>query len=200
MNKKNKAVFFRKEPCMLDERLSAFVVEQVVELSPEEYQRFASHLLSDWNFLWDNSELMYVDEHGIWHCLLVKALGARYGLLVNSSGHHYARYVVYCPNCADVGESEERGMKTYLAKFSIRDGEHEYGAAFLVQAESLEEATTIAKSQEHDPVIPDDLCEDKVSCWDYGDGTTAARLDGVVEIECEEAHVLKRFGLVFDFN
>ncbi len=97
----NKAVFFRKEQ-RLEDRLSAYEVEKVIELLPEQYQQFADNLLSDWDFLWENKELMHVDAHGIWHCFLVKAQGAHDGILVNAEGASYARYIAYCPNYSDV--------------------------------------------------------------------------------------------------
>jgi hypothetical protein len=89
-------------------------------------------------------------------------------------------------------------MKTYIAKFSIIDGEHEHHSEFLLKARSHDEAFKIAKSQEHEPTILEDDVEP--TYWDYGDGTTASRLKSVVEITEAEAGILRRLGLVCDFN
>jgi hypothetical protein len=90
-------------------------------------------------------------------------------------------------------------MKPYLAKFTILEGEHEHYHAFLLYAHNHDEATRLAKSQEHEPAIPDDD-DEELTYWDYGDGTTSATLDGVVEITRREAATLSRLGIVHYFN
>ena len=89
-------------------------------------------------------------------------------------------------------------MKTYLAQFTIYDGEHEHGTAFVLKAESREEAITIATSREHDTGYPKD--DEHLTYWDYGDGQTAAQVDEVREITQEEADTLDRLGLAYYFN
>ncbi len=90
-------------------------------------------------------------------------------------------------------------MKTYLAKFTIYEGEHEHRGEFLVHATSYEEAEATAKSQEHDVEFPDET-SDELTYWDYGDATTAARLDGVIELTEDEANSIRRLGLAHNFN
>jgi hypothetical protein len=89
-------------------------------------------------------------------------------------------------------------MNTYLAKFTIYEGEHTYRAVFLVQASSHDEAFELAKSQEHEPIIPDD--GDFPTYWNYGDGTTAAELNEVIEILPETAKDLEELGLAYYFE
>jgi hypothetical protein len=93
-------------------------------------------------------------------------------------------------------------MNTYLAKFRIIEGEHEHHGEFLLKAKSHDEAYTLAKSQEHEPIIPDENeeGEKELTYFDYGDGTTASILQGVVEITQEEAATIQRFGLAHFFN
>ena len=89
-------------------------------------------------------------------------------------------------------------MKTYLAQFTIIDGVHEHSAAFMVKAETLEDAIKIAESQEHDAQYRED--EEHLTCWDYGDGMTAAQLNGVNEITKKEADILEQLGVAYYFN
>ncbi len=102
----NKVVFARK-PANLGELQdgswsecisASVVVERVVELSPARYARFAGNLLSDYEFLREHQNRMYVDTQGVWHCLLVKAQGAKDGILVNTEGAAFPRYTGYCPD------------------------------------------------------------------------------------------------------
>ncbi len=88
-------------------------------------------------------------------------------------------------------------MKTYLAKFCIWEGEHTYDGAFLLAAASEEEALALAKSQEHEPLIPDDDAGE-LAYWDFGDGTTAAHVEHVIEVTEEEANILRRLRLAYD--
>jgi len=83
---------------------SYFVVEAVIELSEDNFRVFADNLLLDFDFIKDNIEKMYIDGDRIWHCLLVKALGSKDGILIEAEGYGYARYSAYCPNCEAVAE------------------------------------------------------------------------------------------------
>lgn len=89
------AIFSRKEssfdtrPC---------VVEKVIRLSGAEYDRFASDMLQDQDFIKDNNNLMRPGDDGQPHCLLVVGEGRRDGVLVDSCGHDYARYSAFVPN------------------------------------------------------------------------------------------------------
>jgi hypothetical protein len=90
------------EPCQV-------VVEHVVELPPASYARFTGNLLADSDFLREHQNAMFIDPDGVWHCLLVKAQGARDGILVNAEGATFARYSAYCPDSRPfVQEAEQR--------------------------------------------------------------------------------------------
>ena len=79
-----------------------FVVEKVIELSKEKFNAFAKYILSYFEFIKENVDLMYIDNSRIWHCILIKAEGSKDGILVESEGYGYARYSGYCPDCKAV--------------------------------------------------------------------------------------------------
>jgi len=74
---------------------SAYVIEETVELEHAEYEHFTEHLLHDFDFISQRIDKMWVDSDKVWHCLLVKAKGAKDGILVESEGYDYARYAAY---------------------------------------------------------------------------------------------------------
>lgn len=82
---------FEHEPC---------VVEKTIRLSGTEYDRFRRNMLADQDFISGNKEHMFFAD-GAHHCLLVVGEGRRDGVLVDSSGHDYARYAAFIPNAED---------------------------------------------------------------------------------------------------
>lgn len=76
-------------------------IEKIIELNHDDYKRFASHLLSDYEFLRENKEMMYVDSDEIRHCLLVIGNEHEHGILVDSSGASYARYTAFMQNARE---------------------------------------------------------------------------------------------------
>ena len=89
-------------------------------------------------------------------------------------------------------------MKTYLARFTIMDGEHEHTAYGLIQANTLNEAIKYAESQEHD--FSSKINKKKVTYFDYGDGTTASKCDNVIELDQNQVDVIGELGLVYYMN
>lgn len=73
----------------------SFVIEKILELPEAEYRAFAENLLADRYFIRENENLMCVDVNKVWHCILVKAEGAKEGILVEAEGYDYARYAAY---------------------------------------------------------------------------------------------------------
>jgi len=73
-------------------------IDRIVELSHEEYLEFSRKLLSDYEFIWDYKDEMYIDKEGISHCLLVLAKDITDGLLIESEGASYCRYAGILPN------------------------------------------------------------------------------------------------------
>jgi hypothetical protein len=89
-------------------------------------------------------------------------------------------------------------MKTYLAIFTITDGEHEHTAYGLIKAENLEDAQEYAESQEHDAYKIED--EEVITFFDYGDGTTASSCERVVELTQTQIEVIEELGIAYYMN
>lgn len=95
-----KAVFVRKVARLKDLKEAVrgggkpepFIIEKQVELEAAEYKAFSENLLSDYDFINENLELMYKDKNGVYHCLLVQAEGGGDGILTESEGFAYSRY------------------------------------------------------------------------------------------------------------
>lgn len=71
------------------------VIERVVTLEISEFRKFEDRLLDNYEFISVNKELMYVDEDGVWHAILVTAKEVDYGIVVKSEGYDYARYAAF---------------------------------------------------------------------------------------------------------
>lgn len=66
-----------------------------MELTQVEYDNFAANLLDDYPFIEQNLHAMYVDTNGVYHCIYVKAEGAKEGVLCESEGYSFCRYASY---------------------------------------------------------------------------------------------------------
>jgi hypothetical protein len=89
-------------------------------------------------------------------------------------------------------------MKTYLARFTLNDGEHEHTSYVLIKAKKLEDAIKDAESQEHD--VSSGVNKEKLTYFDYGDGLTACTCDDVVELTEEQRDVIIELGLAYYMN
>ena len=106
----NKTLFTRKAVDIdelkrrtgLEHEKNRFVIEKVVELDEKEFDEFADDLLSDYDFIKENVDLMYIDSDRVWHCILVRTVDRTDSILVESSGYHYARYSSYIPDITEV--------------------------------------------------------------------------------------------------
>jgi hypothetical protein len=88
-------------------------------------------------------------------------------------------------------------MKTYLARFTLNDGEHEHTKYGLIKANSLKTAINYAESQEHES---GNWAKDNLTHFDYGDGLTACTCDEVVELTEEQRDVIIELGLAYYMN
>lgn len=88
-------------------------------------------------------------------------------------------------------------MKTYLATFTLNDGEHEHTKHGLIKATSLKVASKYAESQEHEAGFGN---SDNLKHFDYGDGTTASRCDNVIELDQNQVDVIGELGLAYYMN
>lgn len=92
----------RKEPQIESDPC---LVEKVVELTESEFRHFQKNLLNDYDFIRENVDLMYRDQDGIYHCLLVLGEGEDDGIVVEAEGSFYARYSALVPNARQLIQS-----------------------------------------------------------------------------------------------
>lgn len=109
------AHFHRKDPSILQ---SECEIEKVVELTREEFHNFKNNLLSNYDFIKENNDSMYVDRWGITHCLLVLGDDYEEGILVDSQGSSYARYSALLPNARSFIE-QQMGQKTKMTLWQL---------------------------------------------------------------------------------
>lgn len=90
-----KAVFEHKP----DFRLRDVVIDTVIRLPKETYERFLRRPCEDYEFIEKHSGLMYMEgKSSVYHCLMITGEGYQDGVLVESEGSSYARYASYVPD------------------------------------------------------------------------------------------------------
>lgn len=92
-----KAIFERKVD---DFEPKNCVIEKVVALTSQEYNKFSHNMLADHDFIKDDKDLQYCDAEGTYHCILVVGEDGNDGILVESEGTDYARYAAFLPNAS----------------------------------------------------------------------------------------------------
>ena len=96
--------FCRKPRCLddlLEERRRGPVrvqVEQIIQLTYEQYQHFLSHIWEDMPFFEAHKRSTDCDSKGVSRCLLVTARNIRGGVLVDCQGYSFARYAADLPD------------------------------------------------------------------------------------------------------
>lgn len=90
-----KAIFERK--------ISAFhtrecVINGIELMDEKEFEEFSNNLLDDRTFITDRKEEMYIDSAGQIHGLLALNKDSGDGILIDSQGYDYPRYVAFMPN------------------------------------------------------------------------------------------------------
>lgn len=101
----DKVVFYRKhigkeyiksdDSWMTKEK---FKIEQIVILSPAEYDYFSNHFLEKLPYVEEYKNIMRYDTDGKHHCVLVTSTNSIEAIIVNSEGYSYARYTAYVPD------------------------------------------------------------------------------------------------------
>ena len=90
-----KAIFERK-PSDFD--LRSFEVSKTIRLPAEVFEAVLQKPMRNYDFIQENIEQMHCDSSGVYHCLLLTSEGRNDGLLVESEGYGYCRYVSYVPD------------------------------------------------------------------------------------------------------
>jgi hypothetical protein len=97
-------VAFVRKPAGIEELISwdkeakrrtPYVIEKTIDLDKAEFDRFSSDLFADQEFIKENIDRMYVDKNGVWHCILIKAIGESNAILANAEGYDYPRYAAF---------------------------------------------------------------------------------------------------------
>ena len=105
----------RKDPELIVDQCK---IEAVVVLDNHRFFDFLYHLLDNQEFIQEYRDLMYQDQEGVRHCLLVLGEGEVDGILVESEGSLYARYSALLPNARDYLQKNIQTMAEEL----IREG------------------------------------------------------------------------------
>jgi hypothetical protein len=111
------AVFTRKAG---DYPTSDCVIEKIVELPENEYKYFKASPLRDMSFIAENTDLMYKDENGVFHCLLVLGEGASDGVLIEAEGYTYARYSSFMPGAREFLTARLNNLADQIIKESTQ--------------------------------------------------------------------------------
>ena len=90
-----KVIFERK---ISDFDTQICVIDGIELMDENEFEEFSKDLLEDRTFIADRKEEMYVDCIGQVHGLLALNKDSGDGILIDSQGHDYARYVAFMPN------------------------------------------------------------------------------------------------------
>ena len=87
---------------------SPCVVEEIIELSENDFARYLNNLFEVQSFIEKNKNIMRKDEEGVYHCLLVLSENYDDGILIAADGYDYARYSSYIPNARQIVFMEQR--------------------------------------------------------------------------------------------
>jgi hypothetical protein len=74
-----------------------FVIEKEIILEETEFNKFIHNPLGYYDFIKGNTNLMYCDTDGVYHCIYITSNEHDFGILIESEGYHYARYTAYLP-------------------------------------------------------------------------------------------------------
>lgn len=88
---------------MFERKVSEFdtrecIIEGIELMNEDEFEEFSKNVLKDRGFIADRKEEMYIDGVGQVHALLALNMDSGDGILIDSQGHNYARYVCFMPN------------------------------------------------------------------------------------------------------
>lgn len=86
-------------------RTQKCIVEKATAVSHAEFDELKRNPLRDNMLIAENVDLMYCDKDGNYHCLLVYDSQDGDGLLIESEGVSYARYVQYISGAKNIVEN-----------------------------------------------------------------------------------------------
>jgi len=90
-----KAIFERK---ISEFHTKESVINGIELMNDKEFETFSKNLLSEQSFIADRKEEMYIDSTGQIYGLLALNKDSGDGILIDSQGYDYPRYVAFMPN------------------------------------------------------------------------------------------------------
>lgn len=90
-----KAIFERK---ISEFHTRECTINGIELMNDKEFETFSKNLLSEQSFITDRKEEMYIDSAGKLHGLLALNIDSGDGILIDSQGYDYPRYVAFMPN------------------------------------------------------------------------------------------------------
>lgn len=90
-----KAIFERK---ISELHTRECVINGIELMNDKEFETFSKNLLSEQSFITDRKDEMYIDSAGKIHGLLALNKDSGDGILIDSQGYDYPRYVAFMPN------------------------------------------------------------------------------------------------------
>ena len=113
-----KAVFERK---IKEFNTRRCVIDHIQIMDENEYNRFSSNLLNDRDFISNNKDVMHRDPAGQFHVLLVLDKDNGDGILIDSQGYDYPRYVALMPNIKPYIEQQISLIAEQIIKEAIKE-------------------------------------------------------------------------------
>ncbi len=90
-----KAIFERK---ISEFHTRECAINGIELMNDKEFETFSKNLLSEQSFIADRKEEMYIDSARKLHGLLALNIDSGDGILIDSQGYDYPRYVAFMPN------------------------------------------------------------------------------------------------------
>ncbi|MDD4714903.1 MAG: DUF6329 domain-containing protein [Candidatus Absconditabacteria bacterium] len=90
-----KAIFERK---ISEFHTRECAINGIELMNDKEFETFSKNLLSEQSFITDRKDEMYIDTTGQIHGLLALNSDSGNGILIDSQGYDYPRYVTFMPN------------------------------------------------------------------------------------------------------
>lgn len=103
---------FERKPSEFD--LREVEVAKTLRLPAEVFDSVLKAPLRDYDFIKEHTDLMYCDEHDVFHCLLLTGEGRTDGLLVEAEGSNYCRYAAYVPDISGLVAPSALQLKDLL--------------------------------------------------------------------------------------
>jgi hypothetical protein len=117
-----------------------FKIEKEIALEDEEYEKFTKIILARHDFIIENKDLMYIDEEGRWHCILIKSKDRYDGILIQGDGYEKPAFAAYL-NRTEIDEDDasdkEWEVECWLKEAideGIENDFKEYGLEFYTKA------------------------------------------------------------------